>query len=211
MPRTLRYQEVPSQAPGEPGLRERLMGAAFHAFTEKGYARTTTLDIASRAKVSKRELYAHFGSKQDLLVACILSRAARMRPPDLPEPNDRATLEHALTGFGETLLREVSQPAVLAMFRLAIAEAVVSPRLARSLETKGRSPARAALADLIGRAQARKLLGPGDAQDYARDFLGLLWQDFMVGLLLGVAPAPSPEEMRRRAARATASFLKLAS
>ncbi|HYX62957.1 MAG TPA: TetR/AcrR family transcriptional regulator [Burkholderiales bacterium] len=187
------------------------MGAAFHAFTEKGYSRTSTLDIASRAKVSKRELYAHFGSKQDLLVACISARTSRMKPPDLPEPQSHEMLERALTAFGETLLREVSHPLVLAMFRLAIAESGVSPRVARSLETQGRGPARSALANLIGGAQAKGLLAKGDAEDLARDYLGLLWQDLMVGLLLKVAKPPSVQEMRRRAAHATASFVKLAS
>ena len=37
--------------------------AAFAALMEKGYARTSTLEIATRARVSKRELYAEFGSK----------------------------------------------------------------------------------------------------------------------------------------------------
>lgn len=187
------------------------MGAAFQAFTEHGYSRTSTLDIATRAKVSKRELYAHFGSKQDLLVACIAARTSRMKPPDLPEPQSREMLERALAAFGETLLREVSHPLVLAMFRLAIAEAAVSPRVARSLETQGRSRARSALASLIGGAQAKGLLAKGDAEDLARDYLGLLWQDLMVGLLLHVAKPPSAQEIRRRAARATASFMKLAS
>jgi AcrR family transcriptional regulator len=185
------------------------MGAAFQAFTEKGYSRTTTLDIASRAKVSKRELYAHFGSKQDLLVACIASRTSRMRPPDLPEPQDREMLERSLTTFAETLLREVSHPAVLAMFRLAIAEAAVSPQVAHSLESEGRSRGRSALANLIGRAQARGLLPPGDPDILARDYFGLLWQDLLVSLLLNVAKPPSPQEIRRRAARATANFMKL--
>jgi AcrR family transcriptional regulator len=213
MRRTLRYPAVPSQAPDEwgPALRDRVIGAAFHSFTEKGYSRTSTLDIATRARVSKRELYAHFGSKQDLLVACIAARTSRMRPPDLPEPRDRAMLERALTTFAETLLREVSHPAVLAMFRLAIAEAAVSPQVARSLETQGRSRGRSALANLIGRAQARGLLASGSPQDLARDYLGLLWQDLLVSLLLNVAKSPSTQETRRRAARATANFMKLAS
>lgn len=187
------------------------MGAAFHAFTEKGYSRTTTLDIASRARVSKRELYAHFGSKQDLLVACIAARTSRMKPPDLPEPQNRAMLERVLTTFAGTLLREVSHPLVLAMFRLAIAEAALAPQVARSLEIQGRSRARDALASLIGRAQAQGLLAAGDPQDLARDYLGLLWQDLMVGLLLKVAKPPSAQEIQRRAARATANFIKLAS
>ena len=70
-----------SPVPAAPDNRmhERILGAAFKAFTEDGYAGTSTLDIATRAKVSKRDLYANFGSKHAVLVACIKSRADRMR------------------------------------------------------------------------------------------------------------------------------------
>ncbi|MBV8653445.1 MAG: helix-turn-helix transcriptional regulator, partial [Alphaproteobacteria bacterium] len=48
---------------------------------ERGYAGASTLEIATRAKVSKRELYALFGNKQGILTALISSRATRMRQP----------------------------------------------------------------------------------------------------------------------------------
>src|SRR5262249_11007767 len=73
--------------------RERILGAEFRSFTERGYAETSTLEIATRAKVSKRDLYAIFGSKQAILLACIPSRTDQMRLPlDLPVPKDRAML-----------------------------------------------------------------------------------------------------------------------
>ena len=42
----------------ENALCNRIIGAAFEAFVENGYAGTTTLEIATRAKVSKRDLRA---------------------------------------------------------------------------------------------------------------------------------------------------------
>jgi hypothetical protein len=64
-----------------------------------------------------------------MLVACITERARRIcLPVDLPVPHDRATLANALTGFGAQLLREVCHPAVIAVFRLAIANADRAPR-----------------------------------------------------------------------------------
>jgi hypothetical protein len=38
--------------------RERILDAAFASFMKSGYATTSTLEIATRARVSKRELYA---------------------------------------------------------------------------------------------------------------------------------------------------------
>src|SRR5262245_64687772 len=64
---------------GDDGMRVRILRAAFRAFTENGYAGTSTLQIATQAKVSKRDLYAIFPNKQAMLVACIKTRLERMR------------------------------------------------------------------------------------------------------------------------------------
>jgi hypothetical protein len=43
----------------------------------------------------------------------------------------------------------------------------------------------------------------------AMQFLGLVWEGLLVGLLLGVAATPEPAEAARRAAKATAAFMQL--
>src|SRR5580700_11453833 len=92
----------------EAPMRQRILEAAFSAFMERGFAETSTLEIATRARASKRELYAEFGSKQDVLIACISERAKRFQmPADLPEPRDRETLARVLTGVGAGHLREI--------------------------------------------------------------------------------------------------------
>lgn len=188
---------------------DRILGAAFKAFMENGYAGTSTLEIATRAKVSKRDLYANFGSKQAILVACITSRAARMRlSPDLPVPRNREMLASTLTTFGATVVREVCDPAVMAMFRLAIAETERSPEVAETLNTS-RSVNRGALVGLFAQAQATGILGRGDPQQMMEQFFALLWGDLMLGLLLRVARAPNPAEIDQRAHAATEAFLKL--
>ena len=191
-------------------MNERILGAAFKAFTEDGYADTSTLDIATRAKISKRDLYANFGSKQAVLVACIKSRADRMRlPSDLPTPRSRQMLASTLTAFATNWVREVSHPSVIATFRLAIAEAARSPEIAQALDSAGRNAIRGVLAQLLSTAQATGLIGAEEPTQLAAQFLGLVWEDLMVGLLLGVAATPEPAEAERRAAKATASFMQL--
>jgi AcrR family transcriptional regulator len=113
----------------ETAVRERILEAAFAAFMNSGYATTSTLEIATRARVSKRELYALVGNKQEMLIACISERAKRLDvPADLPVLSDREALEQVLASFGTKLVREISDPAVIAVFRLAIAEAIQAPR-----------------------------------------------------------------------------------
>ena len=65
------------QEDGETAVRERILEAAFAAFMKSGYAAASTLEIATRARVSKRELYAFVGNKHEMLIACISRRAER--------------------------------------------------------------------------------------------------------------------------------------
>jgi len=193
----------------ETAVRERILEAAFAAFMKSGYATTSTLEIATRARVSKRELYALVGNKQEMLIACISERAKRLEvPADLPLPHDRETLEQVLASFGTKLVHEVSDPTVIAVFRLAIAEAVQAPEVARALDSTGREASRAALRKIMAQAQASGLL-TGRPAELAGQFAGLLWRDLMVSLLLGVAERPNPREIAGRARDAAAAFLQL--
>lgn len=193
----------------EHAVRERILEAAFAAFMKNGFAVTSTLEIATRARVSKRELYALVGNKQQMLIACITERARRFNvPADLPTPRDRETLGRLLASFGAQLLREVSEPAVIAVFRLAIAEAGQAPEVARTLDSIGREAGRAALRNVMEQARASGLLD-GRPADLAEQFRALLWGDLMVSLLLGVAERPSQPHIARRARDAAADFLQL--
>ena len=193
----------------ETEVRERILDAAFAAFMKSGYAASSTLEIATRARVSKRELYALVGNKQEMLIACISARATRLQvPADLPVPQDRKTLAHILASFGTKLVREITDPTVIAVFRLAIAEAVHAPEVAQALDSIGREASRAAVRQIMARAQASGLLN-GRPAELAEQFGGLLWGNLMVSLLLGVAERPNSREAAARARDATAAFLQL--
>jgi len=194
-----------------PDARERILQAAMQLFMERGFAETTTLEIATRARVSKRELYALVGNKDEMLAICIARRGSRMRLPEgFKEPADRASLEGALRKYGATMLRELLDPDVVEVFRLAIAEAKRSPSIAKSLSEGGRGPARAALERLLQSARAAKLLGDADMADMVRHFDGLLgWTTFMVWVLVGLEKPPTAKEIDRRAEEAAAMFLQV--
>jgi len=193
----------------ETEVRARILEAAFAAFTKNGYAATSTLEIATRARVSKRELYALVGNKQEMLIACISARATRLRvPADLPVPHDREALAHLLAAFGTQLVREITDPTVIAVFRLAIAEAVNAPEVAQALDSIGREATRAAVRQIMTQAQESGLLN-GRPAELAEQFGGLLWGNLMVSLLLGVAERPNSRELAARARDATAAFLQL--
>lgn len=195
---------------GDGSVRERILSAAFAAFMERGYSGASTLEIATRAKVSKRELYALVGSKQDMLVACIAARSARMRlaPAERPAVRDRDSLTRVLQALGARLLGEVSHPTVIATFRLAIAEATQAPEVARVLEAQARRPNRAALGEILEEACAAGVLR-GEPAEIAERFVALLWGDLLMALLLRTVELPGPSELKRRTAGAVTALLRL--
>jgi AcrR family transcriptional regulator len=193
----------------EAAVRERILDAAFAAFMKTGYAAASTLEIATRARVSKRELYALVGNKQEMLIECIRARATRLKiPADLPVPHDRETLAQVLTSFGTQLLREITDPTVVTVFRLAIADAGRAPEVARALDSIGREASRAALRQIMTQGQTSGLL-TGRPPELAEQFGGLLWGNLLISLLLGVAERPSSREIAMRARDATAALLQL--
>jgi AcrR family transcriptional regulator len=190
-------------------LRERVLHAAFTAFMEKGYAGTSTLEIATRAKVSKRELYQVCPGKSGLLKDAIAARTQRMRIAlDLPPAKNRASLAATLAGFGAGILRSVSDPGVRGVYWLAIAESKQAPEVAQTLE-RGRLGIRAALARTLAQAQADRLIDAGDPAAMAVDFFALLWGDLLLQLLLRVADPPTPQAIERKAREAAEKFLRL--
>lgn len=206
---TVSLSKARQEGRDETEVRARILDAAFAAFMKSGYAASSTLEIATRARVSKRELYALVGNKQEMLMACISERARRLQvPADLPVPHDRETLAQILASFGTQLVREITDPTVIAVFRLAIAEAVHAPEVAQALDSIGRETSRAALRQIMAGAQASGLL-TGRPAELAEQFGGLLWGNLMVSLLLGVVERPNSRELAARARDATTAFLQL--
>ena len=113
-----------------------------------------------------------------------------------------------MSAFGERLLREISDPVVLGVFRLAIAEAERAPEIARALDSIGRAAARNELTAILEQARSRGLL-VGDTVDLTELFLALLWGDLLMKLLLGLAEPPEPGKIRQRARGAASAFLHL--
>ena len=58
--------------------RERLLRAAADMFAERGYDGTRVADIAAAAGLSNGAMYAHFGSKAELLVGALHAHGRRL-------------------------------------------------------------------------------------------------------------------------------------
>ena len=68
--------------------RSRIVDAAYQSFWRSGFTRTSIDRIAERAEVTKRTVYAHFRSKDDLLAA-VLARYRDLAAARLKHIGDR--------------------------------------------------------------------------------------------------------------------------
>jgi AcrR family transcriptional regulator len=193
-------------------IRERMLHAAFTLFREQGFSSTSMLEIVTRARVSKRDLYALFHDKHAVLAAGISERAQQMRrplDPATPAPQTRDALATLLVEFGVSILKTVSHPEVLTVFRLAIAESDRAPEIARILDSNGHEANRKALTDLVRKAQARGLVQAGDPAVLAARYIAVLWGDLMIRLLMRVREGPTQPEIKAWARAATETLVAL--
>ncbi|MGW4963485.1 TetR/AcrR family transcriptional regulator [Nonomuraea sp. NPDC004186] len=101
--------------------RERLLKAAAEVFAARGYDGTRVADIAAAAGVSNGALYAHFGSKAELLVAALRAHGRRILAGLFAADPDRSAAELLLV-LGRRLPRPREAPGYL------VVEALVAAR-----------------------------------------------------------------------------------
>jgi AcrR family transcriptional regulator len=180
--------------------------AAFSLFREHGFSSTSMLDIVTRARISKRDLYALFKNKHAVLAACISEHTEQMRRTldiTTPVPETRDALTKLLVEFGVSILKTVCHPNALTVFRLAIAESDRAPEVARTLDSSGREANQKALSELIRNAQSLGLIGAGDPAVLTARYITVLWGDLLIRLLMRVREAPTEREIVARARAAT--------
>jgi hypothetical protein len=115
----------------------------------------------------------------------------------------------SLQRFGVGVLRELSDPTVLALYRVAISATDHSPEIAAMLDSLGRDTVRTALIDLLAHGQSLGAIGSGDPEAMAGEYFGLLWGDLQLRLIMGVVRGPSTRVRQTQAAVALQALLRL--
>ena len=92
----------------DPPTAEKILDAASPLFYRRGLAAVTLDEIAASARMTKRTLYYHFPSKDDLILA-YLQRWRERRHETLKEDADGPGLARLLAAF-RGLEQEVSRP-----------------------------------------------------------------------------------------------------
>jgi AcrR family transcriptional regulator len=191
-------------------IRDRALDAAFSLFRENGFSSTSMLDIVTRARISKRDLYALFDNKHAVLAACISEHTEQMRRPlntMISVPETRDALTTLLVEFGVSALKTMCHRDALTVFRLAIAESDRAPEIARTLDSSAREANIKALTELIRKAQSQGLIAAGDPAVLVAGFFSALAGDLLIRLLMRVREAPAEREIMARARAATETLL----
>lgn len=204
---------TPSPAPGTRSERKQaaIVEAAAEVFLNTGYAGASMDEIAARSGVSKQTVYKHFTSKEALFIAVMgqmMDEADTAIHKALPRIETGQELEAYLLDYGQRLLTMTLTPGLMQLRRLAIAEAQRFPELARELYARGAGRALQAMAAAFEPLAGKGLLRFDDAMMAASQLNWLLLGDPVNRvMMLGNDAIPGPQEIRRQAAAAVATFL----
>ncbi len=183
--------------------RAAVLAAAGDAFLSKGYAATTTLEIARRARTSKRALYQLFAGKRAILDAIVRERSSEMTAPiAMAPPQSAADFFATVEAFGAALLGRLADPTTIALYRLAICETDPANALGQALETNGRAHVFERMRGYVGEGAARGWIEASDLDALTEAYFDLLIGSLTMERLLGAGSGPGEARLAARARRA---------
>jgi TetR/AcrR family transcriptional regulator, mexJK operon transcriptional repressor len=195
----------------EPGSRaqkpQQIRETAARLFIEQGYGTVSMDAIARAAGVSKATIYAHFADKAELFGAIMHEECLRAWPDIADLDGELSDIGAALLALGRAYASTLSDPRVVAVYRMVVAEAPRFPELGRAFFENGPKMVTDRLALYLARAAAQGRLGLPDPRFAAQQFLALLRGEYHLRSVLQLAPAATAAEIDAVAAGATAVFL----
>jgi TetR/AcrR family transcriptional repressor of mexJK operon len=154
--------------------KERILSAASDVFLATGFEKTSTAEIARRAKVSKRELYLHFSDKRALLAAVVddLQSDIGSRMDNLWASSEG--MEEVLFNSAKVIQGFILSERFGKLVRIVAAEAYNSPNIARQFFDMGPSSGRRTTARYLKQQMKHGRLRVADPMKAADDFLDLV-------------------------------------
>ncbi len=191
--------------------RHAIIDAARTVFLSKGYAGASMDEVAALAAVSKQTVYKQFADKQRLFTAIIsgdidaTEALTHVMVASLGESDDVA---HDLREFARRHIAEVTQPHLIQLRRIIIAEAERFPELAQTWYASGPERGHAALAEQFALLARRGLLKLDDPELAAQHFNWLILSiPLNKAMFHGSATEFAPDELERWADEGVRVFL----
>jgi TetR/AcrR family transcriptional repressor of mexJK operon len=186
-----------------------LLDAATEVFFEMGYEGASTAEIAARAHSSKRELYSRFASKEELFLAVIDYRTAKIADRITVLFQQERPIRELLLEIAKELLRSLLSDEHSALMRLVYTQALQFPKAAHFMTERGPDRGIAKLAANLRKQASQGTLAIPDPQLAAQHFAGLLVGDLVHRAMLGQQVPSSQKQIEERSEAAVAAFLTI--
>ncbi|UNX56226.1 TetR/AcrR family transcriptional regulator [Georgenia sp. TF02-10] len=187
-----------------------ILEASRTVFLEQGFAGASMDQVAALARVSKQTVYKHFASKKALFEAVIIDdiSATETLTHDMVAGLGRSTdLEEDLRRFARRHVVDVTQPHLLRLRRLIVAEADRFPELAETWYAAGPARAHTVLAEQLEQLTERGLLRVDDPLLVAEQFNWLILSAPLNRAMFHPGDELSEPELERYADAAVRTFL----
>jgi AcrR family transcriptional regulator len=177
--------------------RERILDASLKLFAQKGFAGTTTKDIARKARVNEVTLFRVFGSKKAIFIATVSERlpvaqAGRTVSFDVDRPADELLVRDAKMVL--SMLRDNRD-----VFTVLFGDAWRMPKLRSVVREAGVERGIQMVSDLVEALMDAGRMRRMDPQIAGRSLVGMIQSYFLaVDLLAGRAPDDEEDERMLR-------------
>lgn len=186
--------------------RAAILAAAVALFAELGFDAVSMDSIAEHAQVSKRTVYKHFLSKDELFHAIVDDLKLNSRSVGgIPYEPERS-LADQLSGFGRKVIEFHRCVQSRQLGRVIVSRLLQVPRLSREL-FGGAKIFEVELSKWLAAARQAGRLCPLDERFAAKQFLGLLESFVVWPTLLKLGNEPAAAELDRYLAETVAMFL----
>lgn len=185
-----------------------IIDAAIKVFTTNGFGASSMDEIAREASVSKRTVYDHFGSKENLFQTILKEHWHSVFEMNQPLLNNSKGISASLTYFAKTFMNFLYQPKTIKLFRLLISESERFPHLLDNVLINEKAPFTRELITYLDSQQKNGKFKAKSIEISAAFFMGMLKEVHFWPMMLGFTKSKQPKNQNQFIKKAVELFIK---
>jgi AcrR family transcriptional regulator len=190
---------------------QRIVDASLEVFSEFSFEDATTGEIARRARVSKRDIYANFPNKHFLLIAT-MSKVLQTEDDNIVETiadtQGLPSLEQKLVVIGLKLINEVLSRAMSVITRLVTSETINQPLIGTVYFENGPARRGKLISEVLAMHMTSADVPAMDTIEPAEHYLALVTYQPRLTTLVGMQDAWNHDSIQMHVNNAVKCFLR---